>query len=199
MKDSGVLLSGGMDSIALTWWKRPQIAFTIDYGQVCAAGEIRAASAVAQRLGLQHEVIAVDCRAVGSGDLAGTTPLEAAPVQEWWPFRNQLLVTIAAMRAIELGIRNLLFGAVASDATHTDGTAAFFEKLNELLSLQEGKLEVKAPATGLTSVELIRTSGVPQGLLGWAHSCHRSEYACGTCRGCAKHLSVTAQLWGTAY
>jgi len=28
-----ILLSGGLDSIALAYWLRPQIAVTIDYGQ----------------------------------------------------------------------------------------------------------------------------------------------------------------------
>ena len=31
-----LLLSGGMDSIALAFWKRPEIAITIDYGQRAA-------------------------------------------------------------------------------------------------------------------------------------------------------------------
>ena len=36
-----MLLSGGMDSIAVAYWRRPSLAITIDYGQVPAAGELR--------------------------------------------------------------------------------------------------------------------------------------------------------------
>ena len=36
-----------------------------------AEAEIAAASQVASELGIQHEVIAIDCTAIGSGDMAG--------------------------------------------------------------------------------------------------------------------------------
>ena len=29
---TGLLLSGGIDSSALAFWKRPQVCFTVDYG-----------------------------------------------------------------------------------------------------------------------------------------------------------------------
>ena len=39
-----IALSGGMDSICLAWWKRPESAITIDYGQLAASAEIAAAA-----------------------------------------------------------------------------------------------------------------------------------------------------------
>ena len=39
--NTALLLSGGMDSIALAYWKRPDIALTIDYGQAAADAEER--------------------------------------------------------------------------------------------------------------------------------------------------------------
>ncbi len=33
MSKTAILLSGGMDSIALAYWKRPELAITINYGQ----------------------------------------------------------------------------------------------------------------------------------------------------------------------
>jgi 7-cyano-7-deazaguanine synthase len=191
---AGLLLSGGLDSTALANWLRPEIALTIDYGQLPARGEIRAARRIAQELGVDHEVITIDCRQLGSGDLAGSVPNRIAPVPEWWPFRNQLLLTIAAMRAISLGIDQLLFGSVASDSQHTDGGPEFFRVMDQLTRLQEGGVRVQAPAIGLTSLELIRTSGVDSSVLAWAHSCHTAEFGCGNCRGCYKRDSVLAQL-----
>src|SRR4051812_5109212 len=91
-----LLLSGGMDSIALAWAIRPDLSLTIDYGQLAAPGEIRAAKAVCAELGLGHKVLKIDCSGIGSGDMAGARPSEVAPVSEWWPFRNQLLVTMGA-------------------------------------------------------------------------------------------------------
>jgi 7-cyano-7-deazaguanine synthase len=45
-----ILLSGGIDSIALAYWQRPDIAITIDYGQAPAQAEINASTAVASAL-----------------------------------------------------------------------------------------------------------------------------------------------------
>jgi 7-cyano-7-deazaguanine synthase len=190
----GVLLSGGIDSIALTYWKRPPIAFTIDYGQSAAVAEVRTALAVCSALSMRHEVICVNCSHLGSGDLANKPPLEAAPMSEWWPFRNQLLITLAAMKGISLGITHLMVGSVKTDGVHADGSSSFFGRINDLVSMQEGGIEIIAPAIDLTTVELIRQAAIPPELLCWAHSCHRGNYACGACRGCAKHYSTMAEL-----
>ncbi|MGB8542744.1 MAG: 7-cyano-7-deazaguanine synthase [Candidatus Acidiferrales bacterium] len=187
-------MSGGVDSIAVTYWKRPSIALTIDYGQSPGSAEIRAASAVCSALSIQHQVIHIDCSDLGSGDLSNKPPLEAAPMSEWWPFRNQLLVTLAAMKGISLGIADLLIGSVKTDGVHADGSSKFIEKINDLVSMQEGEMRVIAPAIDLTTVELIRRSKVTVELLSWAHSCHKGNYACGICRGCAKHYSTMAEL-----
>jgi len=193
---TGILLSGGMDSIALAYWRRPPVAFTVDYGQVSAGGEIRAAEEIASALAMRHEIIRVDCRSLGSGDLAGSEPSLLAPVPEWWPFRNQLLVTLAAMRAVALNVDRLLVGSVASDGAHADGRPEFFVRIDALTAMQESCIRVEAPAIVLSSTELIRKSGVPREILCWAHSCHTAPVACGACRGCNKHREVTAELWG---
>lgn len=196
---SAVLLSGGVDSIALAWWRRPQVAITIDYGQLAAPAEIEAAARVAVEIGARHEVVRANCSAVGSGDMAGGEPDPLAPVTEWWPYRNQLLVTLAAARGIALGVGSLMLGSVATDGSHTDGTPAFFAALDSLMRLQEGGIAVEAPAIDMTTVELVRTSKVPREVLAWAHSCHVGPLACGGCRGCVKHYEVMNELYGEAY
>ena len=189
-----LLLSGGLDSVALAAWLRPQHAITCDYGQISAQGEIRAAQQVSSELRIDHHVITVNCRTLGSGDLAGAAPTSIAPAPEWWPFRNQLLITLTAMLAVRLGATRLLLGTVASDGFHVDGTKAFMEAIDHTCRLQEGNIRVAAPAIDLTSSELIRTSGVDIGLLAWAHSCHTGPWACGQCRGCCKHRLVMQEL-----
>lgn len=196
---SALLLSGGMDSTALAYWLKPSCAITIDYGQVPAPAEIRAASAVAARLGIHHEVIRCDVASLGSGDMAGSPPLDIAPVQEWWPFRNQFLITVAAMRAVALSVERLLIGCLKTDAQHADGAPTFVAQMGSLLALQEGSLGLVAPAIELTAVELLKRAHVPEDILAWAHSCHTSEYACGVCRGCQKHYETWAALGGTPY
>lgn len=188
-----LLLSGGMDSIAIAYWKRPDLAVTVDYGQVPAPAEIRAASAVCQALNIEHLVVRANLSSLGSGDMAGRKELEIAPRPEWWPYRNQMLVTLAAMAIIPRGIKSIMIGTLASDGHHVDGKKAFVEALDRLLLMQEGEMRLDAPAIGLTAVELLRSAAVPLDILAWAHSCHTSEYACGECGGCRKHfLSMRA-------
>ena len=194
-----LLLSGGMDSIALAYWKRPELAFTIDYGQMPASAEIAAARQVCGELGIGHHVIRADCSSLGSGDLANKAALDVAPVPEWWPFRNQLLLTLAGMRAVACGAQTLIIGSVASDGLHADGRSEFYAMIDNLISFQEGKLRVEAPALNLTTVELVQRSGIPRELMAWAHSCHIGPLACGACRGCVKHYEVTKQLYDDPY
>ena len=184
-----ILLSGGMDSIALAYWMHPEVAITLDYGQRSAEAEITAASQVANILSMEHHVLRIDCSSLGSGDLVGTTPIGNAPVSEWWPYRNQMLVTLALMKAIQLDVCELMV-----DAQHTDGTAAFYEQLSKLVLMQEGSIKVTAPAIEMTTVELVKRSGIPENILMYAHSCHTSNHPCGRCHGCTKYMYVKEQL-----
>lgn len=183
-----------MDSTAIAAWRRPDVAITVDYGQRPAEGEIRAACAVAAALGIEHHIITADLSALGSGDLAGSAALAIATIPEWWPFRNQLLITLSAMKCVALGIGELMIGALKTDSAHADGRPEFIAALDVLLSLQEGGLRLRAPAIGLTAAELVRASGITPDLLRWAHSCHVSDYACGMCRGCRKHYETWEEL-----
>jgi 7-cyano-7-deazaguanine synthase len=196
---SAILMSGGMDSAALAVWKRPAIAITVSYGQICAQGELDAAKEICRVLGLPHHLVNVDCRHLGSGDLAGAAPDVRAPSSEWWPFRNQLLVTLAAMKAIALGVNEIMLGTVKTDGTHRDGTPEFYAHVDALLRSQEGELRVTAPAIQMTTAELVRTSGIDPSVLAWCHSCHASNVACGKCRGCLKHRTVLAELGHEVY
>ena len=192
---TALLLSGGMDSIALAYWKRPAIAVTIDYGQLPAEGELRAARAVAAELNIRHEIISVDCRALGGGELTGSPQLSSSPSPEWWPYRNQLLLTLSAMHTIRLGVQELMIGTVASDEVHKDGQPAFIELMDKLMTFQEMGLRITAPALDMTAVDLVRTSKISRSLLCFAHSCHKANIACGECRGCQKYRATMQELY----
>ena len=189
-----LLLSGGMDSLAIAWWKRPDMAITLDYGQLAAKAEIDASKAICQQLNIMHQVIEIDCRRLGSGDMAGLEQDAMAPESDWWPYRNQALVTLSAMRAISLGVTNLWLGTVKSDSFHKDGSPEFISAISNLLSLQEGNMIVEAPAIELTTAELVRESAVPASIIAWAHSCHKANTPCGNCRGCNKYMEVFQEV-----
>ncbi|WP_448649003.1 7-cyano-7-deazaguanine synthase [Pseudomonas corrugata] len=191
---TALLLSGGMDSLCIAWWKRPDVAITIDYGQLPAEAEITAAGAICKALSIEQHVVKINCRALGSGDMAGVGANDHAPASDWWPYRNQMLVTFAAMKAISLGVTHLMLGTVRSDGSHMDGTKEFVHKLNSLLSMQEGGMSVEAPAIDLSTAELARLSGVPAEFIIWAHSCHKANVPCGACRGCNKYVETLVEL-----
>ena len=196
---SALLLSGGMDSTAIAFWKRPTIGVTIDYGQVPATAEMRAAAAVCSDLGIRHLPIRVDLSPFGSGEMAGRPSIDAAPVREWWPFRNQALITIAAMATIGMGVDLLMTGTLRTDGHHADGTRDFIDRMAGLLGVQEGAMRLEAPAIGMDAVELVKASGVPMEVLAWSHSCHRSDYACGDCGGCRKHYRTMEAIGVAPY
>jgi len=189
-----LLFSGGVDSTALAYWKRPDLAITINYGQKPALGEIRAAKQICKDLSIPHEILEVNCSALGSGDLAGKPANPVSPSSEWWPFRNQMLITLAAMKAISVGIQAIYVGAVKSDNFHADGRQGFFTGINDLMKIQEGSIEVLAPVIGMSSSEIVKISGISLDLLAWSHSCHTSSYACGECRGCFKREAIMQEL-----
>lgn len=189
-----LLLSGGIDSIALAYWRRPICALTVDYGQRSAAKEIEVSSYIADKLCIAHKIVYLDLRNIGLGIMASGERSSLAPTPEWWPFRNQLLITVAAMTALKEKLSKVTIGTVSTDLAHADGTAAFVQYCQNLLGCQEGGVELEAPALALSSAQLLRKSGVPPSVLAAAHSCHRSNHACGQCRGCAKHEAVFREV-----
>ena len=188
-----LLFSGGLDSSALAFWKRPDLCLTVDYGQRPARGEIAAAKALCGELDLRHETLAVDLKTLGSGSLAGEAASAVGLAEEWWPYRNQMLITLAGMRFLNEGLREIMIGAVRTDL-HADAKAPFIRGINRLMSLQEGRVEVSAPARSLHPLKLLQLSGFPDALLGLTFSCHVMEYPCGRCRGCLKHLDTLTRI-----
>lgn len=191
---TALLLSGGMDLLSIAWWKRPEVAITLDYGQKAAGAEVDVSCRICAQLGIEHHIVRVDCSSLGSGDMASQAPNALAPASDWWPYRNQLLVTLAAMKAVSLGVGLLYIGTVRSDQGHLDGTTEFVRRINALLEYQEGGLQVQAPAIGFSTAELIELARVPAELLAWSHSCHKGEIACGDCRGCNKFVETFHEL-----
>lgn len=188
-----LLLSGGLDSTCIAAWQRPEHCLGVDYGQKAAAAEQRAATAIAAHLELPFTQIKVDASETGAG-LMARDPITTGKTPEWWPYRNQLLITVAAAWAVTRGYNEVLAGTVAGDGDrHADGRPEFYDAITGLLCLQEGGVTASAPAISLTTPELIATSGVDDATLGWTHSCHVSDYPCSQCPGCKKRAEALAK------
>lgn len=190
--DGGLLLfSGGLDSTAIAALYRPAGALFINYGQRPALAESRAAAVIADSLDLPLHTMSLDLRPIGGGLLHGDDPMREAPSPEWWPYRNQMLVTAAAVVALREGFGHVMVGTVLGDGDrHVDGTPEFYELLNRLFRLQEGGIGVSTPGIGQTTEELVVNSGLGAETLGWTISCHRSNLPCGDCPGCWKRARV---------
>lgn len=186
-----LLLSGGLDSTSIAAWQRPEHCLGINYGQRAATAEQRAATAIANELNLPYTHITVDASPVGGGLMANEPNTVDDDTPEWWPYRNQLLITIAAAWAVTRGHNEILVGTVAGDGDrHADGRRTFYDAMTALLQTQEGALTVTAPAIDLTAPDLINTSEVTDATLGWTHSCHVSNLPCHQCPGCIKRAEV---------
>lgn len=189
-----ILLSGGIDSISLAFNLKPQIAYTIDYGHTVADREIYVSKYICKQLGIEHKVISVNCRSLGTGTLANTENVKISPSEEWWPYRNQLLITLSSMQAIKDGVSEIYLASVKSDNFHTDGTKMFYDLINNVVSFQEGNIKIICPTLEYYSHELVKNYNVPLELISLAHSCHISNLACGTCSGCIKQLKVRYEI-----
>lgn len=189
-----LLLSGGVDSAALAAWRRPVLALTIDYGQRAAEGELQASRQICAALSIPHDSLRANVEGLGSGLMAGQRTSPHSSAEEFWPFRNQYLITLAAMVAMQRGLDTILIGTVSTDRRHQDGSAAFLNAMGSALSVQEGGVTLLAPAKDLTSSQLVRRSAIAPDVLAWTHSCHVAPLACGDCPGCTKHEHVLEEL-----
>ena len=190
-----LLLSGGVDSAAIAAIYRPSAALFVNYGQRPAPSEGRSATVISRELDIPFHQLTIDLRPIGAGLLLGEFASSNQPSPEWWPFRNQLLVSIAAAFAFRIGLKKVLVGSVFGDGNrHVDGRLEFYEILDALLRLQEGEISVHAPGIAETTEQLVSRSGLGEDLLGWTVSCHRSEFPCGSCPGCWKRSRVMMNL-----
>lgn len=183
-----LLFSGGIESTCLAYHLRPDVCLTINYGQVSARGEIAASRLVAGVLRLSHEIIEIDAADLGSGLLAGRKNRFGLP--EFWPFRNQLLISLAAMRFFSSADVYLFVGTVRSDSKHLDGALPFLRMMRKLLLYQKSDLVLEYPFARLSTESLLRSTQVPNELLGYTFSCHTGSLVCGRCPGCLKNLEA---------
>lgn len=194
---TAILFSGGLDSTSLMYWKRPDLALFINYGQVCLKGELAASKQICNELEIPLSIINI-----GNFKNIFRANRRESPTtindKEWIPFRNQLLLTSSAIKSIELGVDKILIGSVKSDK-YKDGSECFINKINDLISYQEGHINVLAPAIQLTTTQLIMKSKIKLPLLSWCHSCTQSNFACGACDSCNKHRMVFSELGFNEY
>lgn len=186
-----LLLSGGLDSSAIAGVARPDAAVFVNYGQRPAQSEAESARMVARHLGFPLHETTIDFSPLGTGLLVGAAKEPGAPTPEWFPYRNQLLVTVAAAVALRHGHSTVLLGLVAGDGDrHADGTSTFVAQIDRLVAAQEGGVRVEAPFLDTPTATIVEQSGLPEHVIRRTHSCHVGNLACGQCPGCHRRALV---------
>lgn len=208
-KDSLIVLSGGMDSVSLLYVRRETIALavTFDYGSNHAGREIAMARENCRRLGIEHLVIPLDfmakyfksallegADAIPDADYA-TENMTATVV----PFRNGIMLSIAAGIAESRGLKRVLIANHSGDHTiYPDCRPGFISAMSE--ATRRGTypgIVVDAPFTNLTKAEIARQGSAAGADFSLTYSCYKGgEHHCGKCATCRERRQafVDAEL-----
>lgn len=211
-KDIISLYSGGMDStVALyRYADRVRLALSFDYGSKHNRIEIDHAARNCRRLGIEHRVIDMDLNRMGFvSDLL--TSGGAIPAGHYdddnmrstvVPFRNGIMLSIAAGLAESLGCDRLLLSNHAGDhAIYPDCREEFVRHMGQAISAGTyNHVELLAPFTLLSKREIAligKELGVP---FEDTYSCYEGqEMHCGVCGTCTERKEALAGFDPTVY
>ena len=197
MKDSLIVVSGGMDSVTMLYEYRERIALavTFDYGSNHAKNEIACASLHCERLGIRHIIIPLDFmhRYFTSSLLQGA---EAVPEGRYdaenmastvVPFRTGIMLSIACGMAESYGLKRVMIANHGGDHTiYPDCREDFIRKMSLAMTAgTDSKVEIFAPYTNISKSDIAR-HGRMLGLdYSETWSCYKGgEVHCGKCGTC---------------
>ncbi len=199
IKDSVLVLSGGMDSTTLLHDMKSRIALavTFDYGSNHNAREIECARRQCSLLGIEHLVIPLSfmgqyfkssllegAQAIPEGHYAADN-MKSTVV----PFRNGIMLSVAAGLAESRGLKHVLLANHGGDHTiYPDCRPGFVEAMSS--AIEEGTFDgitLLAPYTQITKSDIAaigKRIGVDYGL---TYSCYKGgEKHCGRCGTCVE-------------
>lgn len=206
MKDSLIIVSGGMDSITLLYDKKDEIALGVsfDYGSNHNAREIPFAELHCKRLGIKHITIKLDfmhqyfkssllegADAIPEGHYAADN-MKSTVV----PFRNGIMLSIAAGIAESNGLKKVLIANHGGDHTiYPDCRPGFIKAMNA--ATEAGTyvgVQVSAPYTSISKTDIARR-GKQLGInYAETWSCYKGgEKHCGKCGTCVERREALAR------
>jgi 7-cyano-7-deazaguanine synthase len=203
MKDSVIIVSGGMDSITLLYDKKDEIALGIsfDYGSNHNAKEIPYAKKHCERLGIKHITINLDFihEYFKSSLLKGAEAIPEGNYNEEnmkstvVPFRNGIMLSIAIGIAESHNLKKVLIANHAGDHTiYPDCRPEFITAINKAsIAGTYVNVEVSAPYTNITKGE-IAVIGKKLGIdYTETWSCYKGgEKHCGKCGTCRERIEA---------
>lgn len=206
MKDSVIIVSGGLDSITLLYDKAEEIALAIsfDYGANHNAREIPFARLHCERLGIKHITIPLafmhdyfkSSLLSGAGDIPEGHYADDNMRSTVVPFRNGIMLSIAAGIAESHELKKVLIANHGGDhAIYPDCRPGFIRAISD--ATQAGTyvgVEVVAPYTQLTKTEIVKR-GAQLGIdYAETWSCYKGgNVHCGQCGTCVERHEAFVQ------
>ncbi len=196
-----VLCSGGMDSVTALYWARANhqvcAALSFDYGAKHNARELPHAAAHAAALGIRHESVALpfvdrlfDSALLKSGGDIPEGHYEADNMKQTVvPFRNAILLAIAAGFAESAGAEGLVIAAHGGDhAIYPDCRETFMRAMADAMRLGTyAEIELLRPFIALNKAQ-IAAAGAELGVdFAKTWSCYKGgPVHCGRCGTCVE-------------
>lgn len=199
MKDSVIIVSGGLDSITLLYDKAETIALAVsfDYGQNHGTKELPFAAHHCRKLGIPHITIPLSFmhRYFKSSLLDGA---EAIPEGHYAeenmkstvvPFRNGIMLAIATGIAESHGLKRVYIANHGGDhAIYPDCRPDFIQAMDGAATAGTFvNVRIEAPYTNITKADIVRR-GTALGVdYSKTWSCYKgSDVHCGKCGTCVE-------------
>lgn len=205
MKDSVIIVSGGLDSITLLYDKAETIALAIsfDYGQNHSKKELPYAEYHCQKLGIPHITIPLTFmhQYFKSSLLEGAEAIPEGHYEEEnmkstvVPFRNGIMLAIATGIAESHELKRVYIANHGGDHTiYPDCRPEFIDAMDKATSAGTFvDVRVEAPYTNISKADIVRrgtTLGIDYAKT-W--SCYKgSEMHCGKCGTCVERKEAFA-------
>ena len=205
MKDSVIIVSGGLDSITLLYDKAETIALAIsfDYGQYHSKKELPYAEYHCQKLGIPHITIPLTFmhQYFKSSLLEGAEAIPEGHYEEEnmkstvVPFRNGIMLAIATGIAESHELKRVYIANHGGDHTiYPDCRPEFIDAMDKTTSAGTFvDVRVEAPYTNISKADIVRR-GAALGIdYAKTWSCYKgSEIHCGKCGTCVERKEAFA-------
>lgn len=206
MKDSLIVVSGGMDSVTMMYEYAEQIALAVsfDYGSNHNAKEIECAKLHCERLGIRHLIIPLGFMGqyFKSSLLEGA---EAIPEGHYTsenmkstvvPFRNGIMLSVACGLAESNGLKKVLIANHGGDHTiYPDCRPEFINAMSSAMTLgTDTEVEIFAPYTNITKSDIARHGKALNLNYAETWSCYKGgNKHCGKCGTCIERMEALAE------
>lgn len=206
MKDTLLILSGGMDSVTLLYDEQERIALavTFDYGSKHNAREIPFARWHCRQLGIPHVVIPLDFMArhfqssllKGGADIPDGHYADDNMRSTVVPFRNGIMLSIAVGMAESNGLHCVMMANHGGDHTiYPDCTSGFVSAFDA--AAQAGtyvRVRLRAPYTAISKSDIARRGRLLGVDYARTWSCYKGgDKHCGCCGTCVERREAMAE------